>query len=101
MMPKSHKYIMAAELSEKPYTEPPAVTKTNRPIYFSEETMGHKRTALRGVINIIRNNIDPELMVFCNTSSEKAAIRNEDVLTWYKERQLQFPMLSHHVIVIF
>ena len=39
MMPKFYYYILAAELAQKPYTEPPAVTTENISLDFNEDTV--------------------------------------------------------------
>ena len=57
MMPNFYDCIVAAELAENTYTESPSVTTNNRFLYFSAETVGYKRTASRGGINILRDRI--------------------------------------------
>ena len=56
-MTKFYDYIVAAELAENTYTESPSVTTNNRFLYFSAETVGYKRTASRGGINILWDRI--------------------------------------------
>ena len=99
-MPTFYEYIVATELEEKPYTAPPTETRKNCDLYFNEETVGEPRTASRGG-NILRERVDSEIKVFYNASASQTAIKNEDVLTCYKERQLQFPMLSLLATIIF
>ena len=99
-MPKYYDYIVAAQLVEKPYTAPPAVTTANISIYFNKNTVGEPRNASRNG-NTIRERVESEFKVFCNTADAQTAIKNEDVFTWYKERQLQFSMLSHLATIIF
>ena len=100
MMPKFYDYIVAEDLAGKTYTEPHAVTTANFYLYLNEDTMVEPRTASRGG-NILRERVASEFKVFCNSSAAQAAIKNEDILTWYKERQLYFPMLSHLTTIIF
>ena len=86
-MPKFYGYIMAAELAENPYTEPPAATTANLYLYLNEDTVGEKITASR-VGNIPRERFDSEFKVLYNTAAAHTAIKNEDILTWYKKCQL-------------
>ena len=73
----------------------------NRSLYFIEETLGHTITASRDGIKMIRERIDSEFTVFCNAAATTTAIKNEDVITWYKEHQLQLPMLSRLATIVF
>ena len=57
-MTKFYDYIVAAELAENLYTEPPSVTTTNRSLYFSEDTLGHTRTVSRRGIKILRDSVE-------------------------------------------
>ena len=100
IMPKFYDYIVAAELSEKPYTKPTAMTTTNWSFYFMQETLVHTITASRGEINILRYRIESEFKVFCNAASATTSIKNKDFLTCYKERQIQPPMLYHIATII-
>ena len=45
--------------------------------------------------------VDSEFTVFCNAAAAHAPIKNEDVLTWYKEQQLHLTMLSCLATIIF
>ena len=94
IMPKFYNYIVAAEWAENPYSLPPTVTATNWALYSIIENLGHTRTSSRGGINIHRYSIESKLNFFCNAAPATTAIKNEDVLTWYKESQIQFQMLS-------
>ena len=51
--------------------------------------------------NIRIGIIVSESKVFCNAAAATAAIKNEDVLTWYKVCQLQFLMLSLLSTILF
>ena len=86
--------------SENLYTSPHAVTTANISLYFNADTMGEPRTASRGG-NILREIFESEFKVFCNATDAQTAIKNEDVLTWYKEGQLQLPRLSRLTTIIF
>ena len=48
MMPKFYDYIVAAELAEKPYTEPPAVTIVNFCLYLNEENVWGTKNCSKG-----------------------------------------------------
>ena len=99
-MPKFYDYIVAAELEETSYTEPPAMNTAKVSLYFNEETVRKPRTASRGG-NILRERNELGFKVFCNAAASHADIKNEYVLTWYKEHKLQFPMFSLLATIIF
>ena len=100
IMPKFYYYIVAEELAKNPYIEPPSMTTENRSFYSNEDTVVETKTTSRGW-DILIENVESEFNVFCNEAAAQAAIKNEYVLTWYKERQLQFPMLSRLATIIF
>ena len=100
MMPEFYDYIVVSELAENPYTVPPAATTSNCSLCFNEDTVGVPRTASR-VGNILREKVESEFKVVCNAAATQTAIKNEDVLTWYKECQLHFPMLYRLATIIF
>ena len=100
MMPKFYDYIVASELAENPYTAPHAVTKEDLYLYFNKDTVGEPITYSRGG-NILRESVVSEFKVFCNAEAAHASIKNEDILTWYKERQIKFPILSCLATIIF
>ena len=91
---------MVAESTETPYTAPLTVTTANCSLYSNEDTFGVPRTDSKGV-NILIERIESEFDVFCNASSAIEVIITEYVLTWYKEIQIQFPMLSCLATIIF
>ena len=62
--------------------------------------MGEPRNAPRGG-NIFRERFQSEFKVLCNAADAQAAIKKEDVFTCYKERQIQFSMLSRLAKIIF
>ena len=53
IIPKFYDYIVAAELSENPYTAPPAATTNNCYLNFNEDNVGEPRDSSRGG-NILR-----------------------------------------------
>ena len=74
MIPKFYDYIVAAELEENPYTEPPTANTANYSLYLNEETEGETITSSRGG-NIFIKSIESELKVVCKTSAETTAIK--------------------------
>ena len=99
-MPTFYYYILAAELAVNPYTTSPDVTTENCSLYFNKDTVVVEITASRGG-NILRERNELGFKVFCNAAASHADIKNEYVLTWYKEHKLQFPMFSLLATIIF
>ena len=87
-------------MSEIPCTTPPDVSTSKCSLYFNEDNLWEPITSSKGDNTLIQR-IESEFKVFCNTADAQTAIKNEDVFTWYKERQLQFSMLSHLATIIF
>ena len=42
-----------------------------------------------------------EFMVFFNAAEDSTTVKNEDILTWYKERHLKLPIMSHLATIVF
>ena len=52
-------------------------------------------------INFTRDSIELEFKVFFNASEDRTTVKNEDILTWYKERHLKLSIMSHLATIIF
>ena len=100
IIPKFYDYIVAEELSENPCTTPPDVSTSKCSLYLNEDTLWEPITSSKGDNTLIQR-VESEFKVFCNAEAAHTAINNEDVLTWYKENQNQFPMLSCLATIFF